>query len=65
MLLFWHAEGYIPAMIKYEMPKKAKKRLPVLNADELQQLLKVCNVRDKAIFNQDILRSLWYRYSIL
>ncbi len=49
MFLFWHQEGYLPAMVRFDLPKKAKKRLPVLNAEQLQQLLKVCNVRDKAI----------------
>src|SRR5688572_15134774 len=49
LLRFWHAEGYLPQLIKFEMPKLAKKRLPVLTADELQQIVKACNVRDKAI----------------
>ena len=49
MLIFWHAEDYIPEMIRYEMPRKAKKRLPVLDAAQLQKLPQACNVRDKAI----------------
>jgi site-specific recombinase XerD len=49
MLFFWHNEGYTPALIKFELPKLAKKRLPVLTADELRQIVKECNVRDKAI----------------
>lgn len=49
MFLFWHREGYLSVMVRFDLPKKAKKRLPVLNAEQLQQLLKVCNVRDKAI----------------
>jgi integrase len=36
-------------VIKFEMPKLSKKRLPILNADQLQQVIKACNVRDKAI----------------
>lgn len=31
------------------MPKIAKKRLPVLTADQLRQLVKACSVRDRAI----------------
>jgi integrase/recombinase XerD len=49
LLLFWHREKYIREMIRFETPKVAKKRLPVLSADELRRLLKFCNVRDKAI----------------
>ncbi len=49
LLRFWHAEKYIPEIIRFEMPKIAKKRLPRLTADELKQLLEACNVRDKAI----------------
>jgi site-specific recombinase XerD len=49
MLLFWHAENYIPAPVRFDMPKLAKKRLPVLTAVQLKQIVKACNVRDKAI----------------
>jgi integrase/recombinase XerD len=49
LLRFWHAEGYIPAPVKFDMPKLAKKRLPVLTAEQLQTVLKYCDVRDKAI----------------
>jgi integrase/recombinase XerD len=49
MLRFWHNEGYISQPVKFALPKIAKKRLPVLSVDELQQILKVCNVRDKAV----------------
>jgi integrase len=31
------------------MPRLERKRLPVLTADELRQILKACNVRDKAL----------------
>jgi len=48
MLLFWHAEGYRPALVRFELPRLSKKRLPVLTADELRQVVKACNVRDKA-----------------
>jgi site-specific recombinase XerC len=49
LIRFWHAEGYIPEVVKFEMPRVSKKRLPILNADQLQQVIKACNVRDKAI----------------
>jgi site-specific recombinase XerD len=49
MLRFWLAEGYITQPVKFELPKLAKKRLPVLTADQLRQIVKVCNVRDRAI----------------
>ena len=49
LVRFWHSEGYMPQLVKFEMPKLAKKRLPVLKADELQQIIKACNVRDKAL----------------
>jgi site-specific recombinase XerD len=49
LMRFWHSEGYLPALIKFEMPKLAKKRLPVLTAEQLQRVIKVCNVRDKAL----------------
>jgi len=49
LLRFWHAEGYMPTLIKFDMPKLSKKRLPVLTAEQLKQVVKACNVRDKAI----------------
>jgi len=49
LLKFWHAEGYTPARVLFDMPKVAKKRLPVLTAEQLKQIVKVCNVRDRAI----------------
>jgi site-specific recombinase XerD len=49
LLRFWHAEGYTPAPVRFEMPKLEKKRLPVLTAGELREIVKACNVRDKAI----------------
>jgi site-specific recombinase XerD len=49
LLRFWHAERYTPAPVKFDMPKLAKKRPPVLTAEQLQQIVRACNVRDKAI----------------
>ena len=49
LLRFWHAENYLAAPVRFDMPKLAKKRLPVLTADQLQQIAKACNARDCAI----------------
>lgn len=49
LLNFWHKEGYISKPIKVTMPKMGEKRLPFLNADQVQQLLKVCTPREKAL----------------
>lgn len=49
LLRFWQAEGYIPELVKFAMPKVAKKRLPVLDAEQLQKVLKQCKTRDKAL----------------
>jgi integrase/recombinase XerD len=49
LIRFWRAEGYIPMVIKFEMPKLSKKRLPVLTAEQLNLVVKACNKRDKAI----------------
>ncbi len=49
LLRFWHKENYIPAPIQFDMPKLAKKRLPVLTVAQLGQIVKACNPRDKAI----------------
>ncbi len=49
LLRFWHAEGYTPQLVKFDMPKLAKKRLLVLAAEQLSQIVKACNVRDKAV----------------
>jgi len=49
LLRFWHAENYLAAPVRFDMPKLAKKRLPVLTADQLQQIVKACNARDCAI----------------
>lgn len=49
LLRFWHKEKYIPELVTFDMPKIEKKRLPRLTFDELQQVAKACNVRDRAI----------------
>ncbi|MGD0610056.1 MAG: tyrosine-type recombinase/integrase [Anaerolineales bacterium] len=49
LLRFWHAEKYMTDLVVFDMPKVEKKRLPVLSADEVNKVLSVCNLRDKAI----------------
>ena len=49
MLFFWHNEGYTPTLVKFELPRLAKKRPPVLTVDQLKLIVKECNLRDKAI----------------
>lgn len=49
LLRFWYGEKYIPAAIRFEMPKLTKKRLPVLTVAEVGKVVKACSVRDKAI----------------
>ena len=49
MVLFWHKENYIPQLIQFDLPKVAKKRLPMLDAGQLRQIVQACNTRDKAI----------------
>ena len=50
LLRFWYAEKYIPAPVSITMPKMDKRRLPVLSADELNQVLTACtNPRDKTL----------------
>ncbi len=48
MLRFWHDEGYIQP-VKFELPKIAQRRLPVLTQDQVRQIVKACNIRDRAI----------------
>ncbi len=50
LAIFWQAENYIAEPVKFAMPKVAKKRLPVLTAEELKRILAACtNSRDKAL----------------
>jgi site-specific recombinase XerD len=50
LLKFFHAEGYMSAPVKFDMPKVAKKRLPVLTASEVDTVVKACtSKRNKAI----------------
>lgn len=49
LLRFWHAEKYMPEAVTFAMPRLAKRRLPVLTAEEVRRVLAVCNIRDRAI----------------
>jgi integrase/recombinase XerD len=50
LVRFWHAEKYLPEPVTFAMPKIARKRLPVLTAEQLNTVLKAClKPRDKAV----------------
>ena len=39
LLRFWYQEGYLPAPIVFNMPKMQKRRMPMLTAEQLKQIL--------------------------
>ena len=49
MVRFFHKERYMTHAIDFDMPKLSKKRLPILDIEQIRQVLKVCNIRDRAI----------------
>jgi integrase len=49
LLGFWHAENYMPAPVKFAMPRIEQKRLPSLTAEEVSRVLAACNIRDRAL----------------
>jgi integrase/recombinase XerD len=49
LLIFMHSEGYISQPVKFDMPKLIQKRLSCLTAEQVKTLLKVSNVRDRAL----------------
>jgi len=50
LVRFWYAEKYLSDPVTFAMPKVAKKRLPVLSADELSKVIAACrNPRDKSL----------------
>lgn len=49
MFLFWQKEGYQAVPVRFDLPKLSKKRLPMLTAEQLQTVLKSCDVREKAL----------------
>ena len=44
LIRFWHTEKYIPERISFQMPTIAKKRFPVLSAEEVRQIISVCHL---------------------
>lgn len=42
-------EGYIPAVVRFDMPKIKKRRLPSFDAEDVVALLEKCNVRETAV----------------
>jgi integrase/recombinase XerD len=49
MFIFWYANKYLQVVITFDMPVLLKKKLPRLTAEQLETILKACNVRDRAI----------------
>ena len=49
LLRFWHKENYIPEAVTFDMPKIGKKKLLVLTGEQVKQIVKACDIRDKAI----------------
>ena len=49
LVRFWHSEGYLPSPVIFAMPKVRQKQLPFLNAEQVKQVLSVCDLREKAI----------------
>jgi len=50
MLRFWYAEGTIPQLVKFQMPRIRRKKMSVLSRDELFKLIQECKTpRDKAL----------------
>ncbi len=50
LVRFWYKEKYITSVPSFKMPSIAKKRLPVLAAEQVKHAIGKCtNIRDKAI----------------
>lgn len=49
MFISWYADNIVQAVIKFDMPKKHKRKMLRLTVHELDKVLKECNVRDRAI----------------
>jgi len=49
LVRFWHKEGYLPQPVIFDLPKVRQKRLPFLTAEQIKQVLAVCDVREKAV----------------
>ena len=48
-LRFLYAEGEVPTLVKVQMPRLEKRRLPCLEADDVHRLLRDCDARKAAI----------------
>lgn len=46
---FAYREGYIDEEIEIDMPRKRQKHMPTLDQSEIQDVLEVCTVRDRAM----------------
>jgi site-specific recombinase XerD len=49
LVRFWHKEGYMPNLVQFEMPRLEKKRMLVLDIDQLRQVIAIGGTRDRAI----------------
>jgi Site-specific recombinase XerD len=49
MMHYFHTDEIVRKRVVFDMPKLEKKRLPVLDAEELRLALSMCNTRDKAL----------------
>ena len=49
LLRFWQREGYLPQPVTLDMPRVRQKRLSFLTAEQVQKVLNVCALRDKAL----------------
>jgi integrase len=54
----WHMGNYIPAPVRFELPKLTKKRLPVLTAEQLRQIVKACMV-DSGLRRAEVCALIW------
>lgn len=49
LVRFWYADNIINRPIVFDMPKKSRKLLPILDAEQVRTIIRACNTRDKAI----------------
>jgi hypothetical protein len=56
LVRFWHTEKYILGRISCQMPTIAKKHLPVQSAEEVRQIISVCQLPE--------IKPLWFLLSI-
>jgi integrase/recombinase XerD len=46
---YWHSIDIMQGVVKFDLPKVVKKKQPRLTPETLAQVLKVCNIRDRAL----------------